>query len=252
MKITVLGSASGMPISQRNSSAYLVEVKSRLYLVDAGEGVAQQLVRYQIDPSEIYQVFITHVHADHAVGLFMLLQWMHLCKRKDPLAIYLPKGVLQGLNAVLSFFHIFQEKWSFQFDFHPISERFVFNQSGFQLSAIPNYHLQGNEYLAAKSGWGSDSYSFLLTEENKGKVIYTSDVDSLVHLEANKKGVDILISECAHISVEDILDFACSAGIPRVILTHIPPEMEHFSLSEIRKLESMTVELVSDGQVIEV
>ncbi len=241
-----------MPVSQRNSSAYLVEVKSRFYLVDAGEGVAQQLVRYQIDPSEIYQVFITHVHADHAAGLFMLLQWMHLCKRKDPLDIYLPKGVISGFNTVLSFFHIFQEKWSFQFDFHPISERFVFSQSGFQLSAIPNGHLRGNEHLAVKSGGGSDSYSFLLTEKDKGKVIYTSDVDSLVHLEADKKGVDILISECTHIPFEDIVDFACSAGIPRVILTHIPPEMETISLSEIIKSETLSVELASDGQVIEV
>lgn len=252
MKIRVLGSASGMPVPDRNCSAYLIEVHAKFYLIDAGEGVARQLVSHQIGPEQIDDVFVSHVHSDHLSGLFMLLQWMHMTNRKKPLQIYLPHGVLPGFQTVLFYFHIFQEKWPFRFIFQSISEGVVFQRDGFQLSAVANGHLSGNKNIADQAGIGSDSYSFILSEKDHGKVIYTSDVDSLAHLNIESQGVDVLISECAHLDVNDILGFAHSADIHRVILTHIPPEMENVMLSDKKNLESETIEWAKDGQVIEV
>ncbi len=252
MKLIVLGSASGMVVPDRTCSAYLVEVDSKAYLIDAGEGVARQLVRYHVDPDQIGEVFISHVHSDHLSGLFMLLQWMHMSQRKKNLQIYLPQGVLPGFQSVLSYFHIFQDKWPFRFQFHPISEGIVFNLHGFQLSAVSNGHLSGNQNSADRAGVGSDSYSFILSEEGREKVVYTSDVDSLTHLRIHQEGVGILISECAHLSVNDVVDFAQQSGIPRIILTHIPPEKENLVLSDKQNPMSPAIEWAFDGLVVEV
>ncbi len=252
MKIRVLGSGSGMPVLDRYCSAYLIEVDLQFYLIDAGEGVARQLIGQQIDPDQISDVFITHVHSDHLSGLFMLLQWMHMTHRQRSLQIYLPQGVLPGFQMVLSNFHIFQEKWPFRFQFQPIAEGIVFRRNGFQLSAIPNGHLSGNKNIADKAGVGSDSYSFILSEKSHKRVVYTSDVDSLAHLTVHREGVGILISECAHLSVDDVIDFARQSGIPRIILTHIPPEKEKLALSEKQNPSSSTIEWAFDGLVIEV
>jgi len=252
MKITVLGSASGMAVPQRNASAYLVETKRRLFLIDAGDGVSQQLVRFGLDHNRIDTVFISHTHPDHAAGLLGLLQLMHLTERKTLLRIYLPQGVLPGFDSIFPYFYIFQEKWPFRFELIPISEETLLDEDGFRMSAIPNGHLSGNRQIAKKFGVGSDSYSFCFSEKEKGTIIYTSDVDSLTHLTKSSRGADVLISECYHVSIEKVRTFARAAGIYRVILTHIPPELEKTATSEKQQVGSPVVEFASDGYVIEV
>ena len=123
---------------------------------------------------------------------------------------------------------------------------------GFQLSAIPNDHLMENRHLADKSGSGVDSFSFHFSEGKNGDAFYTSDVNSLTHLRAVSSRVDVLISECTHLEIEEIIDFAHSAGIPKVILTHIPPELEGSSLSKKKQHKNIMVEFAEDGYVIEV
>ena len=252
MKITVLGSASGMAVPHRNASAYLLEVERHLYLIDAGDGVSQQLVRFGVDHNKIDCVLISHTHPDHAAGLFALLQLMHLTGRRTPLRIYLPQGVLPGFNSIFPYFHIFREKWPFRFELIPISKGTLLEEDGLRISAIPNGHLSGGGKIAEKSGVGSDSYSFRFTQKEDGEVIYTSDVDSLAHLNENTSRVDLLISECYHVSVEEVRDYARSAGINRVILTHIRPEWEGVTLSAKQQQESPVVEFANDGHVIEV
>lgn len=251
MKITVLGSSSGMAVPQRYPSAYLVESFGHLFLIDAGDGVARQLAAYGKDCSRVESVCISHTHPDHAGGLFTLLQTMHLAGRKTPLQIHMPGGILPGFNTVFPYFQIYREKWPFKFDLLPISDGVVFETNGFQLAAVPNNHLGGNRPLAEKVGIGWDSYSFRLSEKKKA-VLFTSDVPNLLHLRSVSSGVDALLTECTHIRIEEILDFAETAEIPRVILTHIPQELENLSNDKSMNHDSIKIEFALDGYAIEV
>jgi ribonuclease Z len=87
MKLTVLGSASGVPVPERNSSSYWIETSESAYLIDAGDGAARQIVRFGLNANRLEGVFISHMHSDHASGLFMLLQLMYQTGRKEPLRI---------------------------------------------------------------------------------------------------------------------------------------------------------------------
>lgn len=74
----------------RHPSAQVVNLHEQYYLVDAGEGVQQQLFRYGINPLKIRAVFISHLHGDHLFGLFPLISTMNLYGRKTPLFIHAP------------------------------------------------------------------------------------------------------------------------------------------------------------------
>ena len=86
--VTILGSSSAKPTLSRHPSAQVVNVHEQYYLVDAGEGVQQQLIRYGINPLRLRAVFISHLHGDHVFGLFPLISTLALYGRKTPLRVF--------------------------------------------------------------------------------------------------------------------------------------------------------------------
>lgn len=102
--VTILGSASAKPTSLRHPSAQIVNVHEQHYLVDAGEGVQQQMIRYGINPLKIRAVFISHLHGDHVYGLFPLLSTLGLYGRRTPLAVYAPAPFGEILEYHLRYF----------------------------------------------------------------------------------------------------------------------------------------------------
>ena len=64
--VTILGSSSAKPTLSRHPSAQAVNVHEQYYLVDAGEGVQQQLIRCGINPLKLRAVFISHLHGDRS------------------------------------------------------------------------------------------------------------------------------------------------------------------------------------------
>lgn len=90
LKVTILGSASAKPTVNRHPSAQIVNANEQYFLVDAGEGVQQQMFRHGINPLKLRAVFISHLHGDHVYGLFPLLSTLGLYGRQTPLTVYAP------------------------------------------------------------------------------------------------------------------------------------------------------------------
>ena len=88
--VTILGCASAKPTANRHPSAQAVNIHEQYYLVDAGEGVQQQLVRAGINPLKLRAVFLSHLHGDHLFGLFPLISTLGLYGRCTPLQVYAP------------------------------------------------------------------------------------------------------------------------------------------------------------------
>lgn len=102
--ITILGSSSAKPTADRHPSAQAVDIHEQYYLVDAGEGVQQQLIRYGINPLRLRAVFITHLHGDHVFGLFPLLSTLGLYGRRTPLRVFAPAPFGEMLACHLKYF----------------------------------------------------------------------------------------------------------------------------------------------------
>ena len=82
----------------------MVNIHEQHYLVDAGEGVQQQMFRYGINPLKLRAVFISHLHGDHVYGLFPLLSTLGLCGKKTSLKIYAPRPFGDILESHLKYF----------------------------------------------------------------------------------------------------------------------------------------------------
>jgi len=102
--VTILGSSSAKPTAARHPSAQVVNVHEQHYLVDAGEGVQQQMIRMGINPLKLRAAFISHLHGDHVLGLFPLLSTLGLYGRRTPLPIYAPAPLGEMLAAYLRYF----------------------------------------------------------------------------------------------------------------------------------------------------
>ena len=88
--VTILGNSSAKPTPHAHPSAQIVNLNEQYYLVDAGEGVQQQLIRRGINPLRLRAVFISHLHGDHCFGLFPLIATLGLEGKRTPLDIYAP------------------------------------------------------------------------------------------------------------------------------------------------------------------
>jgi len=86
--VTILGSSSALPTSQRFPSAHVLNAHERLFLIDCGEGTQMQLRKYKQKLSRIERIFISHLHGDHVLGLIGLLSTLNLLGRKAPLTLY--------------------------------------------------------------------------------------------------------------------------------------------------------------------
>jgi ribonuclease Z len=97
-ELVILGNSSATPTINRFPSAQYLQMLDHHMLIDCGEGTQMQMQRYKIKKSKIRHIFISHIHADHMLGLPGLLFSMNLMKRPDPLHIYGPETLFEILD----------------------------------------------------------------------------------------------------------------------------------------------------------
>ena len=73
MRIRLLGTGTPTPSLKRMSSGYLVEVGSRKILFDCGPGAYHRLLETGVKPTQITDIFFTHLHYDHCLDYIRLL-----------------------------------------------------------------------------------------------------------------------------------------------------------------------------------
>jgi ribonuclease Z len=91
------GTAGSVPTARRGLPAVLVRRGGDRLLFDCGEGTQRQLVR-SVGLPDIDDVFITHFHVDHWLGLPGMLKTFDLRDRERPLRIYGPPGLGQVMK----------------------------------------------------------------------------------------------------------------------------------------------------------
>ena len=99
LDVVFVGTAGSAPTAARGLPATLVRRGGERLLFDCGEGTQRQLLR-SIGLVELEEIFLTHFHADHILGLPGMLRTFGLRGRDKPLTIYGPPG-LARLSKVL-------------------------------------------------------------------------------------------------------------------------------------------------------
>jgi ribonuclease Z len=91
MRITFLGTAAARPTVGRNVSSLTVQREGELMMFDCGEGTQRQMMRYGTGFS-VDDIFFTHLHGDHFLGIIGLLRTMGLQGRETEIRLWTPLG----------------------------------------------------------------------------------------------------------------------------------------------------------------
>jgi ribonuclease Z len=107
LSLTFLGTGAACPTPERNVASIALQREGELMLFDCGEGTQRQMMRYGVGFG-FRDVFFTHFHSDHMLGIIGLLRTMGLLNlvgeeaRQEGIRLYGPRGAERILNHALS------------------------------------------------------------------------------------------------------------------------------------------------------
>jgi ribonuclease Z len=104
LDVVFLGTAGSSPTAQRAPSATVVRRGGDRLLVDCGEGTQRQLLRSDVGLVDFEDVFLTHLHADHFLGLPGMLKTFGLRGRELPITVHGPRGTGELLASLRRIF----------------------------------------------------------------------------------------------------------------------------------------------------
>jgi ribonuclease Z len=136
LDVVFLGTAGSMPTAQRAPTALLVRRGGDRLLFDCAEGTQRQLLRSSVGLVDLHEIFLTHFHADHVLGLPGMLKTFALRGRELPLDVYGPRGLrdlLRSLRRVVG-------KLSYEVRLVELEPGDVLERGGYRLATFGVFH----------------------------------------------------------------------------------------------------------------
>jgi ribonuclease Z len=93
LDVVFLGTSASAPTARRGLASLLVRRGGDRLLFDCGEGTQRQMLRSSVGLVDLEEIFVTHFHADHYLGLPGMLKTFSLRMRDVPLRLYGPPGL---------------------------------------------------------------------------------------------------------------------------------------------------------------
>lgn len=181
--LRILGTASAMPVSGKYQSAHVLEVHGRSFLIDCGEAVQMQMLRYGVPMMKIDSIFLSHIHGDHLFGLFPLLSTMGMQARTAPLNIYAPGNFAPVLKFFLSYYGA---GLNFEIRFTPLSMKspeVILSTKSVEVLAFPLNH-------------GIDTFGYLFREKDPPMNVWKDAISeyglTLTEIGTLKRGEDVV------------------------------------------------------------
>ncbi|MCY0882454.1 MAG: ribonuclease Z [Acidianus infernus] len=254
MEVYFIGTGGGAP-SKRGLPAFLVRRQGFNLLLDCGEGTQITMINHGLNIMAINLIAITHLHADHVLGLPSLIQTMGMYSRKEKL--YIIGNVKDLLNKVfeetyfeppfkIEYVDIYEDN---ELKITPFKTCHTVKSQGYLIEEKDRKNIDierltregikdwriirqlkaGKEVIF--NGKKLNPEDYLITKKGI-RIAYTGDTaicDSVIN---SVKGVDLLIhdstflddinaKEYGHSTVTDAATVAKEAGVKRLALVHI-------------------------------
>lgn len=139
MRITFLGTAAARPTVGRNVSALTVQREGELLMFDCGEGTQRQMMRFATGFA-LDDVFFTHLHADHFLGIIGLLRTLGLQDRQEAIRLWTPRGSQTLLETAV---HLGAERLPFEVRIQTLEPGEILDRGEYEIRTFPTQHGTG-------------------------------------------------------------------------------------------------------------
>jgi ribonuclease Z len=151
LSLHLLGTSASRPTVERNVSSVAIHREGETIMFDCGEGTQRQMMRYGISFA-LEDIFFTHMHADHLLGVIGLMRTMALQGRVERLRLWGPKGAARVLKRAEAFGF---ERMTFPVEILEIEAGQRIERKGYAIVGFPVDHR------------GSASLGYALVEEER-------------------------------------------------------------------------------------
>ncbi len=152
LKITFLGTSAAVPSAKRAMPAIALKY-DKLFLWDCGEGAQREMMRRGIGYGGVEAIFITHLHLDHVMGIFGLIETVRMNTGREKITIFAPRGferMLAGISPTMG--------WEPTFlDIREMKEGELYRGKDYSISAFRVTHQK------------RDAFGLVFQEDDKNK-----------------------------------------------------------------------------------
>ncbi len=136
-RLTFIGTGGSWPVPGRAMPAIALQIDSTVNLLDCGEGTQKRIMRSKISFMQVDNIFLTHFHGDHFLGILGMIQSMSFNGREKPLHIFGPIRARQILNNALN---VGYYTLGFDIHIHELMPGQTIELEGFSVTTLKNDH----------------------------------------------------------------------------------------------------------------
>jgi len=133
LRVIFLGTGGSTPTVHRNLPSIVVRRGGESIMFDCGEGTQRQMMFAKVGFCRKMEIFISHMHGDHILGLPGLFQTMSLLGRRRPLEIFGPEGIRKFIDAVTK---TVEYNLTFPIKSEVVEEGLVYKGTGYKVFAV--------------------------------------------------------------------------------------------------------------------
>jgi ribonuclease BN (tRNA processing enzyme) len=243
MKITILGSGTGVPSLKRGAPGLIVKIGKDFLLFDSGPGTLNRLLEAKIDYLKLDYIFYSHFHPDHVAEL---VPFLFACKynstpREKKLKLVGPKGLENFYFSLLKVY----------------GEWITPSKFSVEINELNGEPYQTKDWIIHASPMKHTDPCVGYRIETAGKtIVYSGDTDYCREIVELAKNSDLFISECSfpekhrllgHLTPRLAGKVAKESGCKHLVLTHLYPICDKFNIrSECRREYSGKLTIAKD------
>lgn len=243
-QLHILGCGDAFSSGGQNHTSFLLQTSNSLILIDCGASTPMALKRAGFSFNDIDYIVLSHFHGDHYGGLpYLILEGAKALNRKKPLTIASPPGLKDRLQNLL---HLLYPGSEDALEAFPVN--YVAYESGREMDQ-EHFVLKAFEVEHAKATLPHG----LRLEFDEKVLAYSGDTGWHENLPHIARGADLFICECnffdeemsSHLNYKTLQQKLSLLDAKRIMLTHLGTGM-------LEKKEQLEMEILQDGQIIDI